>query len=660
MRRRALALAALAIAVAPAAAGAADPVPSLDLRGFRAPQDHASGLYLEPAATPSSWDWNTALWIHYARGPITLRGADDELAFRVIDDQLTGDFTATVGFAERFALGLGVPFVIAQGGDEPDADSARVLGETALPAQALGDLGLYGKATLIRPTSGEFGGLALALDERFTLPTGDDASFLGEGHVASETRLLAEYRLVALSVHLALGAKLRAEPESFACERIPDDACPTRFGHELPFGLGVAFRPQAIGLDDKGRWTWFVETHGYLPLSPVGPFDDSRLAEAQLGAAARYTIRDVSLLGGLETAMLGGVGNAPIRASLSVGWAPRVHDVDGDGIEDDVDQCRELAEDLDGFQDADGCPEGDNDDDGVPDVDDKCPETPEDEDRYQDDDGCPDLDNDADGIVDAADACLNEPGATDPDPKKSGCPDRDPDGDGVSGAADACPTVAEDRDGFQDDDGCPDPDNDGDGFADADDACPNVPGVASSIAKERGCPDPDPDKDTLTGADDKCPDKAETWDGVDDADGCPDDGAKKKGKPLAITKDTKDGPVVQLAAALKWSGVELDPATLPLVRALAAELLAHPTYSVAVGVRPTPKGGANEALLRSFAVVDALRRFTRRDEVAETVAWAAVKAQPRAAEHGVGFLVLVPQPAPADAKAPAATPPAKP
>jgi hypothetical protein len=32
-------------------------------------------------------------------------------------------------------------------------------------------------------------------------------------------------------------------------------------------------------------------------------------------------------------------------------------DFDGDGLADESDECADVAEDLDGFQDADGCPE---------------------------------------------------------------------------------------------------------------------------------------------------------------------------------------------------------------------------------------------------------------------------------------------------------------
>lgn len=98
-------------------------------------------------------------------------------------------------------------------------------------------------------------------------------------------------------------------------------------------------------------------------------------------------------------------------------------DKDGDGVPNKTDACREEPEDIDGFQDEDGCPDPDNDGDGVEDVDDKCPDEPEDADGHDDADGCPDPDDDGDGVLDAADVCPLE--------KEDG-----------KGAADGCPDVS--------------------------------------------------------------------------------------------------------------------------------------------------------------------------------------------------------------------------
>jgi outer membrane protein OmpA-like peptidoglycan-associated protein/opacity protein-like surface antigen len=69
---------------------------------------------------------------------------------------------------------------------------------------------------------------------------------------------------------------------------------------------------------------------------------------------------------------------------------PKPGDVDGDGLLDDVDACRELAEDLDGFEDDNGCPDPDNDRDGFVDGSDRCVNEAETKNGWQDTDGCPD------------------------------------------------------------------------------------------------------------------------------------------------------------------------------------------------------------------------------------------------------------------------------
>ena len=138
-----------------------------------------------------------------------------------------------------------------------------------------------------------------------------------------------------------------------------------------------------------------------------------------------------------------------------------VADDDGDGIPNDVDKCPGEAEDKDGFEDDDGCPDADNDGDGVPDEADGCPLLAEDIDGFEDEDGCAESDNDGDGIPDESDKC---------------------------------PLEAEDKDGFEDDDGCLDADNDGDGVADADDACPLEAETANGYKDTDGCPDEVPEK----------------------------------------------------------------------------------------------------------------------------------------------------------------------
>ncbi|MEE9450887.1 MAG: OmpA family protein [Ignavibacteriaceae bacterium] len=131
----------------------------------------------------------------------------------------------------------------------------------------------------------------------------------------------------------------------------------------------------------------------------------------------------------------------------------------------------------------------DNDDDGIKNSDDVCPDVPEDIDGFEDEDGCPDLDNDNDGILDADDFCINELEDFDGFEDLDGCPDLDNDKDGIPDISDLCPDNPEDFDGFEDEDGCPDLDNDNDGIPDEFDDCPNIAENINGIDDKDGCPD---------------------------------------------------------------------------------------------------------------------------------------------------------------------------
>ncbi len=135
---------------------------------------------------------------------------------------------------------------------------------------------------------------------------------------------------------------------------------------------------------------------------------------------------------------------------------------------------------------AKGCLPKDKDGDGIPDDVDKCPEVAEDFDGHDDEDGCPESeDTDGDGIFDPEDACPKEPGPA----KNRGCPIGDRDGDGILDDNDKCPDDPEDKDEFEDEDGCPDPDNDADGILDVNDECPLEPETVNGVDDEDGCPD---------------------------------------------------------------------------------------------------------------------------------------------------------------------------
>ena len=69
---------------------------------------------------------------------------------------------------------------------------------------------------------------------------------------------------------------------------------------------------------------------------------------------------------------------------------PAKLDGDGDLVLGENDKCPDKPEDIDQYQDADGCPDYDNDEDGIRDAEDKCPNEKEVINTLKDGDGCPD------------------------------------------------------------------------------------------------------------------------------------------------------------------------------------------------------------------------------------------------------------------------------
>ncbi len=215
--------------------------------------------------------------------------------------------------------------------------------------------------------------------------------------------------------------------------------------------------PTVYGYDNKGDSVKLEGTNMIGTLSLGAEYFLSNSFSMDIGA--RYTVifdqdkdnvGSSKLWGPTEVDVNTGRWDMFLGGTLYFGSSS---DKDKDGIDNKYDGCPEQPEDIDGYQDLDGCPDPDNDGDGILDADDRCPDDAEDLDGYRDQDGCPDPDNDGDGVIDAYDNCPDE---------------------------------AEDFDGFQDDDGCPDLDNDGDGVLDTMDKCGGTPpGVGVDLD---GCP----------------------------------------------------------------------------------------------------------------------------------------------------------------------------
>jgi outer membrane protein OmpA-like peptidoglycan-associated protein len=411
----------------------------------------------------------------YQDDPLTLvdQSDRDKVLARFIDHRLTSDLQLAVGLFDLFELGLDLPLVLSQRGDDL-APLDR--GGASVGGVALGDLTLIPRVQVV----GAKQGLGLHLGARVTLPTGDAAQYASDGALRVRPFLVFGYHTDDFEVAADASFELRTPRRSGTY--VSDDM--------VRWGLGARV-PVVSSLKAIASVQGTIQTASAIdPFDETAPLEDapSISLEAMAGLDLEL-VRGLTLTAGGGASVLRAVGSPDLRAFVALTFTtrggPAGPDTDRDGVEDLEDRCPLEPEDEDDFQDDDGCPDPDDDNDGILDAADRCRRSPEDLDNYQDEDGCPD----GRPIVSTRDDCPDAPEDEDGYKDEDGCPDPDNDNDGVFDVADACPMEREDKDGFKDEDGCPDPDNDNDGVLDAADKCPTQGEVLNQLDDGDGCPD---------------------------------------------------------------------------------------------------------------------------------------------------------------------------
>jgi hypothetical protein len=422
--------------------------------------------------------WSVGLVYDYAARPFTVQTCDtgsncsDPNAYRdlrVVNTLMTGHVLASFTPVPQLQLGLRLPLTFVKG-DGLDRSTLAATPE-GTKGFALGDPLLEGKYRLIGRVDSPF---AAAIGAFATAPTGTamaEHKYIGDRSFTGGLRAIADMQLGAFSVAGNL----------VGVARKPGKIGDAKIGSEIRGSVAVGYQVSPV-------LKVVLETFGNSRLE----FKDNGTSalEGLLGAQVTPMGLPVMFSAGAGTGLIRGIGAPNFRGFIGAMFINEQRDRDKDGILDEKDQCPTAAEDLDGFEDSDGCPDLDNDGDGVADISDKCPVLAEDLDNFEDLDGCPEVDNDKDGIPDDADHCPKEPETKNGFKDQDGCPDEaDTDGDGVPDARDKCPTDVEDTDGFEDADGCPDLDNDKDGIPDDKDECLDEPETMNGFQDEDGCPD---------------------------------------------------------------------------------------------------------------------------------------------------------------------------
>jgi OmpA-OmpF porin, OOP family len=468
---------------------------------------------------------------------------------RIVDNLTAAQLSAAYGVTEKIQIGATLPLVFSLNGTSLNAADPS-MPTSELQVTGTGDLLVEGKLKLWQAQNNE---LRLAAIAGVTLPTSvgsDDSQFIGDNLPTLRGKFAATWSRGKIAIGTNAGFILRKPRTIYA----------STVGQQLTFGVGAAFAA-------TDKFSIIGEFFGRGGLEHGFALDESPM-EA-VGGFRLIAARSFAVTVGGGTGVDEAIGAPRARFFASIGYAPDVRDSDGDGVQNARDKCPLIPEDMDGYDDRDGCPDDDNDGDRRPDGEDKCPAEAEDLDGFDDDDGCPELDNDGDKIDDLADKCPNDAEDGKQPYPKDGCPanKRDSDGDNIPDSVDSCPMEEEDVDGFEDGDGCAEADNDADGVPDAADKCALCPEDKDNFEDGDGCPELDNDKDGVVDAKDKCPAQAETINGINDDDGCPDSGG------VELVKLDGDRLIIGEVPKMDRKGLKKDGEKI--VDQIAAVMIAH-------------------------------------------------------------------------------------
>lgn len=330
--------------------------------------------------TPGPWGIDGTLWLGYGYrtfefdlpAPLT----DREQVLHRLDATLIGQ----IGIGGRTALAVRLPALLLQREKAQPVTSGSTF---PVESNAVGNPALEGRVRVlgapVRPDGSADDGTAIAVRGVVHVPLStSDADFDDDWR----TELAAIIDLEAFG--LGAGAQLSWRHQfADAGPYGPESRDQLRLagGFKIPLPLVALLRPGQV------QESALIEID--VGIAPKDAFS-SDLTPVEGRLSYRISVSDITLSLGAGAAFTDALGAADARAWFGVSYSPRKHDQDADGVPDADDQCEHLAEDRDGFEDGDGCPEPDNDQDMILDEDDRCPLEAAEIDRDDDEDGCTD------------------------------------------------------------------------------------------------------------------------------------------------------------------------------------------------------------------------------------------------------------------------------
>jgi len=357
-----------------------------DVQRFHPALSDSGFLGMDGTRPPSSWRGSVHLFSDLSFHPVELKTAGGQVV--PVERRLMLHLGGEIGLGGRASLALRVPLIAYQDSEFRTPD-AQVFTWT--------DPQIWARYRLIGANmdddSEPHDGPGLTLQAGVTLPLGkkgrvvaDDSPaaappvpavagypFASDGRPRIDVQVLGDFQLLGAGAAVSLGYRHHFWRESGIA------ASATRVSDEFTFGAAVK-----VPIPPLPILATVIELRG------VTGFETAASTALELDLGARLQLGAFCLVLGGGFGLTSGVGAPDGRVFLGAYFTPPRTDSDRDGVDDSDDACPYLAEDRDGFQDEDGCPDPDNDGDLVPDLDDKCPSQAAEEGHDEDEDGCTD------------------------------------------------------------------------------------------------------------------------------------------------------------------------------------------------------------------------------------------------------------------------------
>lgn len=290
----------------------------------------------------------------YQSRPIRLRtpspgplGTDQN----AVNDQVNATFGFEYGITKRLELGLMLPVTLGQGG----SGTSAITGGEDIRDTAVRDMRFGLAYSVLSPkkvdpvyagSAHAADGLGLALRMEMSAPTGDKGQFAGEEGAVYIPSVAADYRLGRFYAAGEAGARIR-QTATFLESRV---------GSQLAFGLGagVDILPhERLSVSAEARilptlskqYVTAQDAVGNTTTTPSGYIAPAEWLLAVRSAPFRGSDFAGQLAGGgsIPTASESAITVPRFRFVLSIVFAPRGLDSDGDGVLDRDDLCPSVA-----------------------------------------------------------------------------------------------------------------------------------------------------------------------------------------------------------------------------------------------------------------------------------------------------------------------------